>query len=148
MTFLKEFSLFFSSSLLILSLVMVCAFMMRILYSPLLMKNIDFASGYDGTQIEADQTSAKNNWKSLILKKNLYENIGKLPRQPGLETFVDSWQRENTAIKRQKSQQNFFFMESEIKKKIVIQGCQGNKNLRGQIPERKKVYIPLPRLFS
>jgi hypothetical protein len=53
LTFSKEYSLLLSSpSLLIPSLVMVCGFMMNTLSSPLLMKNVDFASGYDGADCQ------------------------------------------------------------------------------------------------
>lgn len=53
LTLSKEYSLLLSSpSLLIPSLVMVCGFMMNTLSYPLLMKNVDFASGYDGADCQ------------------------------------------------------------------------------------------------
>lgn len=44
----EHFLLLSSSSFFIPSLVMVCGFIMKILSSPLLIKNVGFASGYDG----------------------------------------------------------------------------------------------------
>lgn len=142
LTFSKEYSLLLSSpSLLIPSSVMVCGFMMKTLSSPLLMKNVDFASGYDGADCRRPKLLLRITRKAwLKKKKDLYEGIGKLPRQPGLQTFVDSWQRVSIAIKKQKIQQSFLHGARDTK--IIVQGCQGNQNLRGQDPREKRGASP------
>ena len=144
LTFSKEYSLLLSSpSLFIPSLVMVCGFMMKTLSSPLLMKNVDFASGYDGADCHRPKLLlriTRKAWLKKKKKKDLYEGIGKLPGQPGLQTFVDSWQRESIAIKKQKIQQRFLHGARDTK--IIVQGCQVNQNLRGQDPREKGVHLP------
>lgn len=65
--------------------------------------------------------------------KNLYEGIGKLPRQLGLQAFVDSWQRESAAIKRQKSQQSLLHGAGDNKKK---------KNCSSELPRQPELERP------
>lgn len=53
-----------------------------------------------------------------------------MPRQPGLQTFVDSWQRESVAIKRQKNQQSF------------LQGAGDTKNCSSGLPRQPELERP------